>query len=67
VIQFNFIRQILILNSYNFYTYFLIEGETRDGAIIRTILPANLTLRRSSIDLIVGLGIITTTLPRLIK
>jgi hypothetical protein len=56
-----------MLNSYNFYTYFLIKGETRDGAVIKTILPANLTLRRSSIDLIVGLGIITTTPSRLIK
>jgi hypothetical protein len=43
------------------------EGETRDGAVIRTILPTNLTLRRSSVDLIVGLGIITTTLPRLTR
>ena len=41
VIQFNFIRQILTLNSYNFYIYFLIEGETRDGSVIRTMLPAN--------------------------
>ena len=44
-----------------------IEGETRDGAVIRTILPANLTLKRSSIDLIVDLEIITTTLPRLTR
>ena len=67
VIQFNFIRQILTLNSYNFHTYFLIEGETEDGAVMRTMLPANLTLRRSSVDLIVGLGMITTTLPRLTR
>jgi hypothetical protein len=56
-----------MLNSYNFHTYFLIKGETRDGAVIRTILPANLTLRRSSVDLIIGLGIITTTLLRLTR
>jgi hypothetical protein len=56
-----------MLNSYNFHTYFLIKGETRDRAVIRTILPANLTLRRSFIDLIVSLGIITITLPRLTR
>jgi hypothetical protein len=60
-------RQILTLNSYNFHTYFLIKRETRDGAVIRTILPVNLTLKRSSIDLIVGLGIITITFPRLTR
>jgi hypothetical protein len=56
-----------MLNYFNFYTYFLIKGETRGGAVIRTILPANLTLRRNSMDLIVGLGIITTTLLRLTR
>jgi hypothetical protein len=56
-----------MLNYSNSYTYFFIEEETRDGAIIKTILPTNLTLRRSFIDLIVVLGIITTTFSRLTK
>jgi hypothetical protein len=56
-----------MLNYFNFHTYFLMEGETGGGAVIRTMLPANLTLRRNSVDLIVGLGIITTTLPRLTR
>jgi hypothetical protein len=56
-----------MLNYFNFYTYFLMEGETRGGAVMRTMLPANLTLRRNSVDLIVGLEIITTTLSGLTR